>query len=106
MQINDIYKLKSLETDLQKDEAWKRFKGKKVKWTGTVSSVSETFGSLILQVKMNRDTFTSDLHINLLDSQKSRALSLTKGDSVTFTGVLDKWGSLVPITLVEGEISY
>jgi len=100
-----IYNLKSKNTDLQKDEAWKRYKGKKVRWTGTVSSVSDSFGSLNLQVKMNPDTFTSDLLITLKDSQKSRALSLTKGDSVTFTGILDRWGSLLPITLREGEIS-
>jgi hypothetical protein len=105
-EIDAVYNLKSKNTDLQKDEAWKRYKGKRVRWTGTVSSVSDSFGSLSLQVKMNPDTFTSDLLIKLKDSQKSRALSLTKGDSVTFTGILDRWGSLLPITLREGEISY
>lgn len=103
--INAIYNLKYRKTDLQKDERWKEFKGRKVKWTGEVTSVGEsTFGGLELQVKMNPDTWTSDLLIELKASQRSRATHLNKGDSVTFTGILDSWGSILPITLKDGEI--
>jgi hypothetical protein len=66
--IDSIYNLKYKKTDLQKDERWKEFKGQKVKWTGQVTSVGESFGSLTLQVKMNPDTWTSDLLINLKES--------------------------------------
>lgn len=103
-EVDNIYNVKSKSTDLQKDAAWKKYQGKKIKWNGTVTSVSDGFGSLSLQVKMNADTFTSDLLIKLKESQKSKALTLKKDDSVTFTGTLDKWGSLLPITLNEGEI--
>lgn len=103
-EVDDIYNLKSKSTDLQKDAAWKKYQGKRVKWNGTVTSVSDSFGSLSLQVKMNADTLTSDLLIKLKESQKSKALTLKKDDSVTFAGTLDKWGSLLPITLNEGEI--
>jgi hypothetical protein len=102
--IDSIYNLKYKKTDLQKDERWKDFKGQKVKWTGEVTSVGESFGSLTLQVKMNPDTWTSDLLIRLKDSQRSRATRLNKGDSVTFTGILDSWGSILPITLKDAEI--
>lgn len=103
--INAIYNLKYKKTDLQKDERWKEFKGRKVKWTGEVTSVGESmFGGLELQVKMNPDTWTSDLLIDLKDSQRSRATRLNKGDLVTFTGILDSWGSILPITLKDGEI--
>jgi hypothetical protein len=105
-EIDEIYNLKTKYTDLQKDEFWKRYKGKKIRWSGTVSSISESFGNIDLQVKMNPDTFTSDLVITLRESQKSRALGLKKDDSVTFTGVLDRWGSILPITLKEGELIY
>jgi hypothetical protein len=104
--VDSIYNLKSKQTDLQKNERWKEFKGQKVRWTGKVSSVSESFGSLSLQVKMNPDTLTSDLLITLKDSQRSSATRLSKGDSVTFTGILDSWGTLLPTTLKEGEIAY
>lgn len=103
-EIDAVYNLKNKYTDLQKDEFWKQYTGKKVRWSGTVSSVSENFGSLNLQVKMNPDTFTSDLLIKLKDSERSKALGLKVGDSVTFTGILDTWGSILPITLKEGEI--
>jgi hypothetical protein len=102
--IDSIYNLKYKKTDLQKDERWKEFKGLKVRWTGTVTSVSESFGSLTLQVKMNPDTWISDLLIKLKDSERAAATRLNKGDSVTFTGILDNWGSLLPITLKNGEI--
>src|SRR5687768_3878040 len=57
--IDSIYNLKHKETDLRKDELWKQFEGKRVQWTGRVSEVSQMFGSVNLQVKMNPDTFTS-----------------------------------------------
>lgn len=103
-EVDAIYNLRGKYTDLQKDEFWQRYKGKKVAWSGKVSSVSEGFGSLDLQVKMNPDTFTSDLIIELKASEKSKALGLRVGDSVTFTGILDRWGSILPITLKQAEI--
>lgn len=103
-EIDAIYNLKSKYTDLQKDESWKQYKGKKVLWSGRVSSIAESLGNLDLQVKMNPDTFTSDLIIELKDSEKSKALGLKVGDSVRFTGILDAWGTLLPITLKDGEI--
>lgn len=104
VEINSIYNLKSRYSDLQKKEKWKKYKGQKVKWTGWVSSVSDTFGTLTLQVKMNRSTFTSDVLLRLRDSEKEKALRLNKGNSVTFIGILDDWGSLMPITLEQVEI--
>jgi hypothetical protein len=103
--INAIYNVKYRKTDLQKDERWKEFKGRKVKWTGEVTSVGDSmFGGLQLQVKMNPDTWTSDLLIELKASQRSRATRLNKGDLVTFTGILDSWGTILPITLNDAEI--
>jgi hypothetical protein len=103
-EIDQIYNLKSSATNLQKEEAWKKYKGKKVKWQGTVSSMSETFGTLQLQIKMNPATLTSDLLMRLNDDQREKALKLSKGDRVTFVGVLDEWGAIMPTTLSQGEI--
>ena len=104
--INAIYNLKYEKTDLQKDERWKEFKGKKVKWTGEVTEASESFfGGLELRVRMNPDSYF-DLIIELKDSQRSRAARFNKGDSVTFTGILDTWGSSLPLTtLKDAEIA-
>ena len=103
-EINAIYNLNSRNTDLQKKEEWKRFKGKKVTWTGQVASVSDGFMGVTLQIKMNPDTFTSDLLISLKRSERSKAAQLHQGDSITFSGRLDDWGTLMPITLDQGEI--
>lgn len=51
--LEEIYKIYSYEskyTALQKDEIWKNYQGKKVKWTGIVSSVSESSGRLYMWV--------------------------------------------------------
>jgi hypothetical protein len=103
-EVNDIYNLKSKYTDLLKDELWKSYKGKKVKWSGEVSSVSETFGTLQVQIKMNSSTFVSDVILGLKDDQKSKAINLKEGDSITYVGTLDRWGTLMPISMGNGEI--
>jgi hypothetical protein len=103
-EIDSIYNLRSKNTDLQKDEAWKRYKGKRVTWSGEVTSVSDGWTGLTLQVKMNPDTFTSDLLIKLKKVEKSKAAQLHQGDQVRFTGILRDWGSLMPITLDDAEI--
>jgi ribosomal protein L7/L12 len=102
--IDDIYSLKSKYTDLQKDQEWTRYEGKRVKWSGRVSSISQSFGSLTMQVKMNPGTFTSDVIVTLKDSEKSRAGKLREGDTVTFIATLNRWGTLMPISLSNGEI--
>ncbi len=103
-EVDSIYNLRGNNTDLQKDEEWKRFKGKRVVWSGAVSAVSDGWTGLTLQVKMNRNTFTSDLLIHLNKDQKPRAAKLHQGDRVRFSGTLESWGSLMPITLDDGEI--
>ena len=103
-EIDRIYNLRSSFTDLQKDEYWKKYKGKEVQWSGRVSAISETFGKLSIQIKMNPDTFTSDVFVGLSEDERDKALKLSEGDMVTFTGILDRWGSLMPTTLKNGKI--
>lgn len=102
---DSIYGIKSKATDLKKAEVWKSIKGKTVLWTGEVTSVNEMFGALTLQVRMNSNTLVSDLLIRMKKDQRNRALALSKGDRITFRGVLDDWGMLMPSTLDEGEIA-
>ncbi len=103
-EIDNIYNLKSNNTELQKKEYWKNYKGKKVKWRGAVSSVGETFGTMQLQVKINPSTLTSDLLIRLKPTEREKAIKLKKDDLVTFIGILDDWGTIMPVTLDQGEI--
>lgn len=103
-EIDKIYNIRSQTTDLQKEEAWKRFKGKKVTWSGQVSEITDGFTGLTLQVKMNSNTLTSDVLIYLKKSARDKALQLRQGGYVKFTGHLDDWGSIMPITIDDGEI--
>ena len=104
-EIDKIYNLKSDFTELQKREHWKNYKGKKVKWSGKVSSVSETFGTLTLRVKLNPSTLTSDVLVKLKESERQDAMKLSEGDLVTFVGILNDWGSFMPVTLDHGEVT-
>jgi hypothetical protein len=103
-EIDQIYNISNGATDLQKKEAWKRFKGKKVTWSGRVSEISDGFTGLTLQVKMNSNTLTSDVIIRLKKSARDKALQLRQDEYVEFSGHLDDWGSIMPITIDDGEI--
>lgn len=103
-EIDKIYNLQSGYTDLQKDEVWKKYEGKKIQWSGKVSSVGETLGMLSLQVKLSPETFTSDAIVYLEEDQKTMALGFKKDDPVSFQGILDRWGTLTPITIKHGII--
>lgn len=102
---NAIYGIDNNATDLQREKEWKRFKGERVSWQGTVVDVSKgVFGGITLQVKMSPNTFTYDLSVKLKKSEKEKAAGLRQGNFVRFTGTLDDWGVLLPSTLVDGEL--
>lgn len=102
-ELNNIYNLKSDFTDLQKEELWKKYKGKKVKWSGEVASVRDWEEWAFLNVIMNPDSLVRDLSVRFEESEKPATSSLQEGDSVVFTGVLDRWG-LSTIFLKHGEV--
>lgn len=104
--INRIYNNSSNTTQMQKKEYWKSLEGMTVTWTGTVESVSKGyFSGITLQVKMNRDTMTADVVVSLKPNQEAKALRLTKGSRVKYSGVLADWGSLLYyVSLKDGEI--
>lgn len=92
-------------TDLQKQALFDdNFKDKYVKWSGTVSSVSETWGSYSLQVKHCPDTWISDIVITMRDDQKDALLQLREGDAVTYIAKLTRYGTILGISATDGEI--
>lgn len=103
-ELDQIYGIKSKKTDLQKDELWKKYQGQKVEWEGNVSSVGETLGSLQVQIKMKSTTMISDVIVTLKKSEKSKAVEFSEGDKIRFQGILNSWGTLMPISLKHGVI--
>jgi len=57
-----------------------------------------------LQVKLNPSTFTSDVLVKLKPTEREKAIKLSEKDIVTFVGILDDWGTIMPVTLDHGEI--
>ena len=104
-EVDRIYNIRTTQlTELQRKELWSEFRGRRVRWSGEVVAVRETFGKVNLHVRMNPDTVTSDLRIVLNPSQRARAMQLARGEAVTFTGALSEWGVLLPITLKNGVL--
>lgn len=102
--VDAVYNISSNATELQKNELWKKLKGKQVFWAGIVKEVSDDFIGPTLSVKMNKNTLTSDVMVRLKKTQRDKALSLPQGTVVSFSGILDQWGSILPITISDGEI--
>lgn len=103
---DNVYNVRSNSTDMQKDALWKQFEGKTVAWQGTVAEVREgTFGGLVLNIKMNSETLTNDIALTLKESEKSKAMNLTKGKKISFVGKMKTYGGAVlPLQMDEGEI--
>lgn len=102
-ELNDIYSTRAKTSKLQKEAKWKKYKGEKVQWSGKVGEIGESFGSLTMQVHM-QGGIMADVILTLYPNQKDKALELSKGDKVEFIGILNRWGSLLPLSLKDGVI--
>ncbi len=101
-----IYGSDAKTTDMQKEQSWKDFQGKRVAWSGEVAEVSNgTFGGLQVSIKMNKTTFVSDISLELKKEFHDAASKLTKGSKISFVGTLKSYGgAILPATLSDGEL--
>jgi hypothetical protein len=92
-------------TNLQKRDIFDRqFKNNYVEWTGRVSSISESMGSYILQVKHCPSTFMSDIVVTMKDNQKDNLLKYTEGDSITYRAKLTRLGDILGLSAIDGIV--
>lgn len=92
-------------TNLQKQDQFdKQFKDKYVQWTGTIASISETFGSYTLQVKHCPNSFLSDIVVTLKDDQKETLLKYKEDDTITYKAKLTRLGDILGLSASDGEI--
>lgn len=79
-------------TDLQKKEEWKSYKGKYVKSSAIVDSISRNllgkYVVLASELPKGQYDIGSDYAIFFQDSQKDKLLRLSKGDRIYFSGRL------------------
>lgn len=93
-------------TDLQKVEAWKdQFQGKKVSWGGLVVNARDTYSGPEVEIRMEEvsgpatpsvakpgsdrsRTVSPTVHLELEENERQAALSLKRGDRISFVGIL------------------
>ncbi len=113
-QIEEKFGPRSRLTGVQKDEAWRELKGKKVRWTGRVLAIHNVLGTDTMQVTVNPDAglrqiLLSDVFVALDPGEEARARVLSRDTSVTFEAVLDRHSARLVdrwamVTMVHGRI--
>jgi predicted nucleic acid-binding Zn ribbon protein len=79
-------------TDLQRQDLWKDYGGKRVEWTGELESVSTDWEGLAAHFLNPLDFARTDVLAVFEESQRENLLELSEGDLVTYTGVLADFG--------------
>jgi hypothetical protein len=80
-------------TDLQRDDLWKDYGGKRVQWTSELEYVSTEAGELTAYFLNPLDVARTEVVAVFDESQRLSWLGLSEGDLVTYTGVLAGLGS-------------
>ena len=75
-----------------------------MQWIGTVFSVRETLGALELFVYLAPHGSVGGVLIELNNTEKPKAIGLSKGDGVTFQGILGNQREISPLKLHHGVI--
>lgn len=90
------------ETVLQREERWKQFAGKKIKWNGMVRSVFEN--SII--IGMEQIEGFDEVRLSPKKStERAQLLTLNKDEAVTFIGILAPNDNHVYLRVYEAEIA-
>ena len=105
-EFDNIFSISSRKSDFQKEALWKRkYKGREVSWTGEVKEVKQRDDCVGLLIRMNPDTFTFDVSVDLQPSQTDKAIEINKGQNVSFKGTLKSYGgAIIPTKIKNGII--
>jgi hypothetical protein len=79
-------------TSLQRENLWKDYEGKLVKWTNELKQVSSERERLVAYFLNPLDWARTEVEAIFDESQMSSLLQLEEGDLVTYTGVLASFG--------------
>lgn len=82
-------------SDLQKDQAWQQYEGKRFRWSLRITDVSETFGRLQVQATcVNSRALIQDVVIHYPDNARGYVMSLMKESVYDLEGTLNGQGLL------------
>ena len=92
-------------TELQKEAYFDiELKDNYVQWTGVVSDVTLS-GKNTVKISVDHgNSMTSNALIRLNDDQVSKAITLKRGDTVTYTAKMTRWGSFLGFYGEDGVI--
>ena len=92
-------------SDDEKSEIWRdNYKRKVVKWQGELVEIRQGEGGInVLLIKMNEDTSTHDLELELDKAENGKVQDLSKGSNIGFLGTLFHWRQ-PKVVLVRGKI--
>ena len=91
-------------TDMQKTAYFdNELKGEYVQWTGVISDVTMSGRTVKISVDHGA-SMTSNALIRLADGQFDKAIALQRGDEVTYTAKMTRWGSFLGFYGEDGEI--
>lgn len=91
-------------TSLQREEMWKQFKGKRVRWTGEFIGIEPGKGSLVAKFQIGTDAWGVTTLVRLDKRYEGIAAKLSKGDLVVYTGTLNTCVEWATFCLDNGEL--
>lgn len=92
-------------TQLQREEAWRQFEGKWIRWEATVNLIDRSaFGGIQLQFKCSPNSLMLDGHARFSETQLSKLMQFRQGDVIRFEGRLADWGQFTGISIEDAAV--
>ncbi|GAB61489.1 MAG: hypothetical protein DWB56_04800 [Candidatus Jettenia sp.] len=102
--LNALFGSESSLSEIQKDEAWGKYQGKYVSWTGQIVYKNLNVASGLRIGMMQKENESVELKISL--SKKDKILKFQDGETVVYTGRLTtRCGNNFPYILEDGDIT-
>ena len=98
-EVDSTFGLYSRFTDVQKEAAWKRYKGKCVSWVGELTHLDSGFlGGFKMGMRHLPATSTFDVLVHVPESEKEKMLSMQKGRRYPYLATLVSYGTILHIS--------
>lgn len=104
--IDTIFGKGSNLSDVQKDDAWEKYKGKYVSWIGQIAYKNANVASGLRVGIMQRANNDIDIELRVGLSKKNKVLKFQEGETVSYTGkLMARCGDKSPYILEDCDIT-
>ncbi len=95
-QVHRLFGVDGALTELQKEEEWKKYRGKCVEWTGQLVHLDEGLWSGVeIGFKHAQYTLTYDVIVSAPSAEKERLMALRQGRSYKYQATLREYGGVI-----------